>query len=118
MTALDSAGIESLQSNSTTRTITVASASATATVTVQSLPNPPVLAVAAVVANINMSPVYSITTLGARGTAVLGHVPVGVACSGSKVFTYRERSYYRVARSDVRWDHSAARDNVAAPCVG
>ena len=81
-------------------------------------PSPPTLGpmVVAVVPGLSMSPAYRITTTGARGTTVVGFVPIGKACVGAPVFTYRGRAYYRVARGDVVWWATSPTDAVAAPC--
>lgn len=83
----------------------------------QPTPNPPVLTVTEVVAGINMSPAYRVTASGERGTTVIGFVPVGTACTGPVVYTYRAKSYRKVARSAVKWWGTAPTDEVAAACA-
>lgn len=80
-------------------------------------PNPPVLTVAQV-AGMNDVAVYKFAaTTNSRSTAVAGFAPVGVACVGDQVFTYRGQSYRRVSRNDVKWWGVTPSDNVAAPCA-
>lgn len=120
LTALDAVGLESVLTLPVSKVVTTQSVAASVTVAVQSLPMPPT-SVVAVVAGINMSPAYRVSTnsLGvtSRGTAVLGHVPVGKACTGAVVYTYRGRDYRRIAQADVLWDRSTPTANVAAPCA-
>lgn len=118
ITAVDAVNLESVRTGVVSKNVTVPTASATAIVTVQSLPNPPTIS--PVVAGINMSPVYRVSAkfFGgySRGTAVLGHAPVGVSCSGSVVYKYRERNYYTVTMEDVNWEYNVTPVTVAGPC--
>jgi hypothetical protein len=74
--------------------------------------------VVAVVDGLNMSPVYGISSAGARQETVLGFVPIGKLCTGSPVFTYRGRSYYRynVTADVVPWQ-STVTQNSAVACA-
>jgi hypothetical protein len=69
----------------------------------QPTPNPPTLSVVPVVAGLNMSPVYKILPDGSRSQIVSGFVPVGTACSGPIVFSYRNKPYRKVPNSIVKW---------------
>lgn len=79
-------------------------------------PNPPVLTVQEVVAGVTESPAYRILASGARGSTVIGFVSKGTACSGPKVFSYRDRTYHRVPKASVKWWGTTATDEVAAAC--
>jgi len=83
----------------------------------QPTPNPPVIAVQEVVAGINMSPAYRVTATGQRGSTVVGFVPVGTACTGPVVYTYRTKAYRKVPRSSVKWWGTSPTDEVAAACA-
>lgn len=72
--------------------------------------------VVAVVAGLNMSPVFGISSSGARGTTVLGFVPVGKTCIGTPVYTYRGQSYYRFTPTDAVWWQSSATSAAAVAC--
>jgi hypothetical protein len=80
-------------------------------------PSPPGAITVAVVIGVNVAPAYTITTSGARSSAVAGFVDLGRPCIGSPVFTYRGKSYRRVASTDVRWWNTTPTANVAAPCA-
>lgn len=82
----------------------------------QPTPNPPTITVQEVVAGINMAPAYRVTASGERGTTVIGFVPVGTACTGTVVYTYRGKSYRKVLRDSVRWWGTTPTDEVAAAC--
>lgn len=81
------------------------------------VPNPPTVVTVAVVAGIDVVPAFKILADGSRSTAVAGFVPVGTACAGEPVFSYRSRTYRRVAADAVRWWQTARTDQVAAPCA-
>lgn len=88
----------------------------------QPTPNPPVLTVQAVVADLNMSPAYKILADGSRSSVVAGFVPVGTGCGGPVVFKYRDREYRIVPREAVKWWNPPLADvrsppPVAAPCA-
>jgi hypothetical protein len=88
----------------------------------QPTPNPPVVTVQPVVAGLNMSPAYKILTDGSRSSVVAGFVPVGTACSGPVLFTYRNRGFRVVPRETVIWWNPPLADvrsppPVAAPCA-
>lgn len=81
---------------------------------VEPAPNPPVLAVP-VIAGMLQTPVYTVTSTGARGTFV-GFVDVGKQCSGPALFTYRGKSFREVPRTAVKlWGSTSLR--LAAPCA-
>lgn len=80
-------------------------------------PNPPTNVTVAVVIGINVVPAYTILSSGARSSAVAGFVQVGVPCVGDAVFTYRGKSWRRVAQTDVAWWRTTPTVNVAAPCA-
>lgn len=83
----------------------------------QAPPNPPTLRTLAVVAGINMAPLYRINADGSRGTALLGFVPVGAACAGPVIYTYRGKGYRRPADFSVaKWEATAPTTSAAAPC--
>ena len=83
----------------------------------QPVPNPPTLSVVAVVAGLNMSPVYKILPDGTRSQIVSGFVPVGTACSGPIVFSYRNKPYRKVPNSVVRWWSPTLADVRSPPSV-
>lgn len=90
---------------------------AVSTVIPEPVPNPPTgFTVVAVVAGLNMNPVYRINADGTRGTAVLGFVPIGTACTGPVVYTYRMRAYRRVDPSAVRWERTTPTASIATAC--
>ena len=72
--------------------------------------------VVAVVTGQNMAPVYRINVNGSRGDIVIGFVPVGTACLGPVVYTYRSNGYRRIEPGKVRWWGTASTTNAAAPC--
>lgn len=88
----------------------------------QPTPNPPVVTVQAVVAGLNMAPVFKILADGSRSSVVAGFVKVGTECSGPVVFTYRKLGYRTVPREAVQWWNPPLADvrsppPVAAPCA-
>lgn len=82
-------------------------------------PRPPVLTVVQVVADSNHSPVYLLTQSGSRDQRykdACGYIPVGAACSGPVVYSFRGASFRRVSETDVKpWGASCA-GFVVAPC--
>lgn len=67
-------------------------------------PAPAVPRVIAVVSGLSHSPVFGVTSAGARSSTVVGFALVGTECVGAPVFTYRSRSYYRLlGPSAVVW---------------
>lgn len=77
-------------------------------------PNPPVLAVP-VIAGMLVTPVYSVTKVGAMSTFV-GFTDVGTQCTGLVLFTYRSKSFREVPRASVKlWGSTSLR--LAAPCA-
>lgn len=83
----------------------------------QPTPNPPVVTVQAVVAGLNMSPAYKILADGSRSQVVAGFVPVGIACSGPVLFTYRKKGYRHVPRESVKWWNPSLADVQSPPPV-
>lgn len=82
-----------------------------------SIPNPPTnLTVESVIADMSFSPVFGVSSTGTRQQPLLGFVPVGSPCSGSKLFSYRNFSWYNISPSIVLWMRTPPRDNVVAPC--
>ena len=79
------------------------------------VPNPPTITTVAVVAGMQQTPVYSITSAGKLST-LMGFIDVGKACSGAAVLTYRGNTFHEVTRSDVKWWGSTTL-RVAAPCA-
>lgn len=91
-------------------------------VVAQPTPNPPVLTVQAVVAGLNMSPVFKVLADGSRSSVVAGFVKVGTGCGGPVLFTYRKIGYRVVPRETVQWWNPPLADvqsppPVAAPCA-
>lgn len=82
----------------------------------QPTPNPPVVAVAEVVAGVSETPAYKLTWTGSRGSAVVGFVPKGTACIGPQLLTYRGLGYRKVPASSVKWWATKATDDVVAAC--
>lgn len=80
------------------------------------VPNPPSFTVTAVVAGLNMNPVYRVNVDGTRGATLLGFVPVGTPCSGTSVYSYRGKRYFRVPQDAVKWEQTTPTANVAAAC--
>jgi hypothetical protein len=80
------------------------------------IPPPPVAVVAPVVAGQNMAPVFGITGTNTRGTTVLGFVPVGRACTGPVVYTYRGQGYRRFTSADALWWGSTPTTAAAVAC--
>lgn len=80
-------------------------------------PQPPTITTVAVVAGINMAPLYRINADGTRGTTVLGFVPVGAKCLGTPVYTYRGKPYHKVDTSNAKWWGTAPTTQAAAPCA-
>jgi hypothetical protein len=82
----------------------------------QPTPNPPTFTAIAVVAGANMAPAYKILADGSRSSVLAGFVPIGRACSGNVVFTYRGASFRKVAAADVMWWATTPTASVAAAC--
>lgn len=80
-------------------------------------PQAPVLSVAAVVSGVPVSPAFVVLASGARSTAVAGFVAVGAPVVSAPVFSYRGRTYCRVAPTNVRWWATTSTTEVAAPCA-
>lgn len=76
----------------------------------------PTPVVVPVVAGLSHSPVFGISGTGTRGTTVLGFVAAGKPCTGAVVYSYRGRSYRRVASADVIWWASTPTSNAAVAC--
>jgi hypothetical protein len=99
-------GQQSAASNVLARTITAP------------VPNPPTLTTVAVVAGLNMAPLYRINADGSRGSALLGFMPTGEACDGPVVYRYRGADYRRPKDfSTVKWWGTAPTTSAAAPCA-
>lgn len=82
------------------------------------VPNPPTLTTVAVVAGLNMAPLYRINADGSRGAVVVGFIPVGSECSGPVVYRYRDRNYHRPSDlTEIKWWATSPTSNVAAPCA-
>ena len=82
------------------------------------VPNPPtnLTITVAVVAGINMAPVYKVTSTGKRSADPAGFIPVNVGCTGNVLFTYRNQSFRKVDYTQVQFWNVVASENVAAPC--
>jgi len=82
------------------------------------IPNPPtdVRVTVAVVAGLNMAPVFKLTSTGKRSAEAAGFIPVGETCTGNVLFTYRSASYRKVDAPAVSWWGVVPGDAVAAPC--
>jgi hypothetical protein len=82
------------------------------------VPNPPtnLTVTVAVVAGINMAPVYKLTSTGKRSPDPAGFVPVNVGCIGNVLFTYRGQSFRKVDYTKVSFWNTVPDANVAAPC--
>ena len=80
------------------------------------IPPPPVAVVAPWWRAENMAPVFGISGSNTRGTTVLGFVPVGKACTGPVVYSYRSQGYRRVASADVVWWASTPTTAAAVAC--
>lgn len=98
-------GAESAASNVVARTVAVPT------------PQPPTIVTVAVVAGINMAPLYRINADGSRGSTVLGFVPVGAKCTGSPVYTYRGKAYHKADTTNAKWWGTAPTSQAAAPCA-
>lgn len=81
------------------------------------VPQPPTIVTVAVVAGINMAPLYRINADGTRGSVVLGFIPVGAKCIGSPVYTYRGKAYHKVDTSNAKWWGTTPTTSAAAPCA-
>lgn len=82
------------------------------------IPNPPTINTVAVVAGINMAPLYRINADGSRGSVVLGFMPTGKACDGPVVYRYRGQNYHRPKDfTTVKWWGSSPTTSAAAPCA-
>lgn len=118
MTSVDANGAESARTSVVNTTVVAGSiALPAANVTVDSLPNPPSgVTVQAVVAGVDVAPVYRILQDGTRGEQVAGFVDVGATCTGRAVFTYRGRQYRRVDPAAVTWWATRPTSAAAAAC--
>lgn len=79
-------------------------------------PNPPGNVTVAVVVELNMAPVFKLTSTGKRSAEAAGFIPTGLPCSGNVLFYYREKPYRRVNADQVRWWNVVPGASVAAPC--
>jgi hypothetical protein len=83
------------------------------------VPNPPtnLTVTVAVVAGINMAPVYKLTSTGKRSADPAGFIAVNEGCTGNVLFTYRGKSFRKVDYTKVQFWATVPADNVAAPCA-
>lgn len=81
-------------------------------------PNPPgdMVLTVAVVAGMQETPVFKLTSTGKRSPEAAGFVPVGELCHGPVRFRYREQSYRTVNVAAVKWWGVVPGNSVAAPC--
>jgi hypothetical protein len=101
--------VDSAASNTASRTATPN--------TVQ--PTAPILTIAVVI-GVDHSPVYRITQEGKRDQRyndACGFIPVGKACAGPVLFTFRDSRFRRVNSSDVKPWKVDCSGSVAAPCA-
>ncbi len=80
-------------------------------------PQAPTITSVAVVAGLNMAPLYRINADGTRGSVVLGFVPVGAECFGPAKFSYRGKAYHKVDTTNAKWWGTAPTPMAAAPCA-
>lgn len=82
------------------------------------VPNPPtnLTVTVAVVAGINMAPVYKYSLANKRSADPAGYIPLNKGCVGNVLFTYRGASFRQVAQADVLFWNTVSSDRVAAPC--
>lgn len=66
-------------------------------------PAPPSGVTVAVVTGVSVSPVFGVNTHAQRLEPVLGFVPLGTACIGTTVYTYRGQGYKYVPQTAVKW---------------
>lgn len=72
--------------------------------------------VIAPVAGVSWAPVFGIATNSTRGSTVIGFAPVGAACSGAVVYSYRGQGYRKIDPALVTWWGTAPTASAAAPC--
>lgn len=65
---------------------------------------------------LSSAPAFTFDSQNRKSPNVAGFVPVGTACSGSIIFSYRGDPYRRVSANDVTWWNTAQQWRVAAPC--
>lgn len=119
--AYNAAGTRSVMSNiavheSTGPDVAAKTLERTIVVKVAAAPSP-TLRVVPVVSGLSHSPVFSVTSAGARSTTVVGFAKVDAPCIGTARFTYRSRSYYAIAREHVAWWSTSPTDRVAVACT-
>jgi hypothetical protein len=124
--ALNGAGVESANSNVTTKTVTATGgypagfSSAYVDVVIRPAPMPPTLVTVSVTANnAPFAPMYRVLANGSLGTTFVGLLPTGAACTDKYVGTYRASKFYRIDPAAARaglWFTTDA-TNVAAPCA-
>jgi hypothetical protein len=78
-------------------------------------PQPPTITTIAVVAGLNMAPVVPYAG-NQRAGGLVGFVPVGTACQGPVLFTFRQAQYRQIDSRIVTWWGVVPRQAVAAPC--
>jgi hypothetical protein len=124
--ALNSTGVESGNSNVTTKTVTATGgspagfSSAYVDVVIHPAPMPPTIVTVAIVSTQQVAPLYRV--LGKAGAyypgEMFGMVEAGRACEAAQVFKYRGASFHRVSvTSDDVWPKTASTANLAAPCA-
>ena len=82
------------------------------------VPNPPanLTVTVAVVAGINMAPVYKLTATGKRSPDPAGYIALNQSCTGNVLFTYRGFSWRQVDASKVQWFGVTPSASIAARC--
>lgn len=118
LSAVDSAGRESLKTGSVTTTVQAYNAAASASATPIAPPSPPLnlQIVVPVVAGANMAPVFKLRADGTRQEQVAGYAPIGLSCTGAVKFTYRGDRYREVDPAHVQWWDVRPSERVYAPC--
>jgi hypothetical protein len=79
-------------------------------------PPAPVVATVGYASGVTQIPVFAMTSTNARSSTVVGVIPVGVACIGPQLTTYRNQGYRRVPRANVIWWATTPTDNAMAAC--
>lgn len=80
-------------------------------------PNPPTIITIAVVAGVNVVPVFGLSSTGVRSSTVIGFAPLGITCLGDPLAaTYRGQKYYHVNPADVIFWATPSTPNAVAAC--
>ena len=118
LSAVDTAGRESVKTSSVTLNVQAYNAGASAVATPIAGPTPPLnlQVTVPVVAGANMTPVFKLKADGTRQEAVAGYVPINVICTGRVAFTFRGDRYREVDPSHVQWWDVKPSERVYAPC--